>query len=92
MHGMLELVVFLAFLGTALAAFALRLTDPPRPVPIMLLVGCWPAIAGLFTAREDVLAAPAAWLAGTAVTLFATLIGSAFAAALLHRRAKGGTG
>jgi hypothetical protein len=88
MHGLIEAVAFCAFFGTAIAAFVLRLAGASRPRPTMLLIGCWPLIAGLISEGRAFGAAPGLWLAGTAITFPAMWVGSMAAAALLRRRAQ----
>jgi hypothetical protein len=90
MHGIIEAVAFFAFAGTVLASFALRLSKAAKPVPTMLLVGCWPLLFGLVTEGKNFFDAPGLWFAGTALTLPATWLGSSLAAALLRRRARSG--
>jgi hypothetical protein len=88
MHGAFEVVTFFAFVGTMAGAFALRLSKPAKPVPTMFLVGSWPVLFGLLTEGKSFFDAPGLWCAGAALTLPATWLGSALAAALLRRQAK----
>jgi hypothetical protein len=55
MHGIGEVVVFLAFVTTCSAAFAAHRLGRPRSYPVLVLIALWPIIGLLFIERGEII-------------------------------------
>jgi hypothetical protein len=87
MHGIVEALALVAFLGTTLVSFLLRLCRPPKPHAVWFLVGIWPLLWGLASEGRNAIRGPGVmeiWLIATGITLVASMLGAALAHALLN--------
>jgi len=87
MHGAVELVLMLAFLPTAVGAYALWRNHSRKRLILAIILAIWPVFAFLIWFGKD-FAKAATLPTAVAVTIVATVLGAS-TAALLHEDSGG---